>query len=177
MLDVHNQQCHLTNGSRFEIKLGGLSWVSNFEKTRWFLVLQLQRPEEDELNKLLMVCNRVVEDYSQPPLYAQPISASQHSSMIKPRPKRLEKDGRIPLSRNGDTVDFSSAFHISIGWALEQPSSSMMNLAKSTFNDTIFDSLKAISVKVAMIKVKVGNVVTNISLVPKGLEGKGLFGI
>jgi U6 snRNA phosphodiesterase len=166
----------MTNESRFELKFGNLSWVSNFEKTRWFLVLQLQKPEGDELNRLLTVCNETVEDYSQPLLYASPRPASEQSSKANAPPKRLGQKKMSSSPREGDILDFSSAFHVSIGWTLEQPSSYVTDITKATTKDTIFESLKTVSIKVDTLKVKVGNIVTSIPLAPKALEGKGLFG-
>lgn len=168
---------HMTNGFRFKLKFEGLSWVSNMEKTRWFLVLQIQRPEGDELNKLLTVCNGTVEDYSQPPLYASPRTASQQSPSTKARPKRPEWNKQSFSSRNVDTPDFSSTFHISIGWALEQPNSYMMDFTVATANSTEFESLKIVSARVDNLKAKVGNNVTSISLAPKAVERKSLFGL
>jgi hypothetical protein len=166
----------MTNESRFELRFGNLSWVSNFEKTRWFLVLQLQKPEGDDLNRLLTVCNEAVEDYSQPPLYGSPRSASQQSSKANARPKGLRQENMGPLPGEGDILDFSSAFHVSIGWALEQPSSYVTDTTKSATEDTILESLKKISAKVDTLKVKVGNIVKSITLATKAVEGKGIFG-
>lgn len=167
----------MTNRSRFELKLGSLSWVSNSEETRWFLALQLRRPEGDELNRLLTVCNGTVEDYSQPPLYASPRSASQQSSKANARPKRLEQNQMSFSSRIGEILDLSGSFHISIGWALEQPRFYVMGATNAILYGRLPESLKKISVKVDRVKVKIGNVVTSISLSPKISDEESIFGI
>ena len=81
--------------SRFHVHLDGLDWVSNYEKTRWFLVLHVGKPEGDHLNRLLGLTNQTLGLFGQPPLYA---------------------------SGEGGGEDYSDCFHISIGWCLEEPS-------------------------------------------------------
>jgi hypothetical protein len=166
----------MTDRSRFELKLAKPYWVSNFEETRWFFALQLQRPEENELNRLLAVCNRIVEDYSQPPLYASSGSTSQQSPKPNALPNRHGQNSMSSSSRTREDLDFSSAFHISIGWALEQPSSYVIDTTKATINDTVFKSLNTVSVKVDTLKIKVGNIITSIHLAQKSAEGKSLYG-
>ena len=158
------------------MKLADLYWVSNLEKTRWFLALQLQRPEGDELNRLLAACNSTVADYSQPPLYASPRSASQQSLKGNGRVRKLGHSDMSAPPKNEEILDFSSSFHISIGWTLERPSSHVMDTTTANISDGASTSLKKVSVKVDTIKVKVGNVVTSISLVPKVADGKSIFG-
>lgn len=80
------------------------------------------------------------------------------------------------LPRNGEILDFSSSFHISIGWTLERPSSHVIDTTNAIISDGASESLKKVPIKVATIKVKVGNVVTSISLAPKATEGKTIFG-
>ena len=63
----------LKNIRPFNAALDGLRWVSNHEKTRWFLVLSIKPPPEDELNKLLKACNAVSGSYGFPLLYEEPL--------------------------------------------------------------------------------------------------------
>jgi hypothetical protein len=72
--------------------------------------------------------------------------------------------------------DVSDAFHISIAWTLEPPSLDLLKATESTAKDQ-FQDVKKMLVKVEEVKAKVGNVVTNICLQNKVLEGKGLFGL
>lgn len=166
----------MTDRFRFDLKLGNPYWVSNFEETRWFLALQLQRPGGDELNKLLAVCNATVEAYSQPPLYASPGLATQQSPKGNGRSRKIGHSSMSPLPRNEEILDFSSSFHISIGWTLGRPTSHVMDTTNTVISDGAFEPLKKIPVKVNTLKVKVGNVVTSISLAPKTAEGKTIFG-
>jgi hypothetical protein len=166
----------MTDTFRFDLKLANTYWVSNLEETRWFLALQLQRPEGDELNRLLAVCNATVEDYSQTPLYASSGSTSQQSPKSNGRLRKLGHSNVSLLPKNGEILDFSSSFHISIGWTLERPSSHVIDTTNAVINDGASESLKKVPVKVDTVKVKVGNVVTSISLAPKAAEGKTIFG-
>jgi U6 snRNA phosphodiesterase len=156
--------------------LRNLYWASNFEETRWFLAIQLQRPEGDELNKLLAVCNGTVEDYLQPPLYATPRSTCQQSPKANGRPRKYGRTNMSASSSNEEILDFSTLFHISIGWALERPSSSVMDHTNSLINNEGFESLRNVPVKVDTLKMKIGNIITSISLAPKAAEGKSIFG-
>ncbi|KAJ5791995.1 uncharacterized protein N7503_007973 [Penicillium pulvis] len=50
----------------FALKPNGLKWVSNYERTRWFLVLHMSKPEHDSLNGLLRLSNRALARFDQP---------------------------------------------------------------------------------------------------------------
>lgn len=78
--------------------------------------------------------------------------------------------------KNEEILDFSISFHISIGWALEWPSSYVLDTTRALINDEVFELLQEAPVKVDALKVKVGNVVTSISLTPKAADGKSIFG-
>lgn len=80
---------------RVEVQVRRLRWECNFDGTRWFLVLGVATPVNDELNMLLHVCNRCAMDFKLPMLYAGGEAAPQESS---------------------------DAFHISIAWQLTEPS-------------------------------------------------------
>lgn len=147
--------------------------MPNYEKTRWFLVLRVGRPDGNGLNQLLQVCNEAVEEFSQPPLYASP----RISSKTQRRVKECDARSSNSMKMQGKEVeDFSAAFHISIGWALEDYHAKCTERLKTIASDKMFESIKGISINVNAIKVKVGNVVTSIYLIAKAVEGKGLFG-
>lgn len=76
-----------------------LSWHSNENSTRWFLVLRLQPSPNAELRRLLEVCNALARDFKQPLLYENCVETSK------------------PEVSEGDP------FHISIGWSLQPPAS------------------------------------------------------
>lgn len=156
---------HIAKQLRFGIWFAGLDWVANFEKTRWFLVLRLRKPELDGLNKLLYLSNQVVQEYGQPPLYAK---VSMHP-VISKRKKSLNN------SLVG-TEDFSDAFHISIAWTLNAPTQELLELTKTVARDQM-TALDGVEVEIKEIKSKVGNVVTGIPLPRTVSVGKGLFGV
>ncbi|KAG9240076.1 U6 snRNA phosphodiesterase Usb1 [Calycina marina] len=150
----------------FEVTLSGLDWVANFEKNRWFLVLRVEIPKNDELNKMLHVSNTVVQQHGQSPLY------------IDPTPKTTPKKKRRKTDSDGmfdGMQDRSNSFHFSIAWTLKTPDADLIKatgeLAKSQMKD-----VQKIRVKVSDIKAKIGNVVTSIPLTTNIQERNNLFG-
>lgn len=137
----------------FSLKPKSCAWVSNYEKTRWFLVLSLARPEGDQLNDLLQLCNKVATEYDQPRLYDTP--------NLEPSTPSLDQ-------RSKDGSDRSSAFHISIAWTLVPPSQGLVEAAMQWSDDCI----EAFTVE--DIKVKIGNSVTS---VPLKARMKSLFNV
>ena len=86
------------SGARiFTIQPTELAWVSNFDVTRYFLVLKLTRPINDDLNKLLEACNASVARYGLERLYDRRTDAAA-----------------------GNVEDKYDAFHISIAWVLDK---------------------------------------------------------
>ncbi|KAE9368409.1 hypothetical protein N431DRAFT_381813 [Stipitochalara longipes BDJ] len=149
----------------FDFSFSGLDWVANFEKTRWFLVLRLRKPELDGLNKLLHLSNQIVQEYGQPALYTRrPLQTKR-----KPPAKKL------PNARWVEMEDVSDAFHISIAWTLAAPNEELLEIT-TTVSTEYTQILDQIQVQIGEIKSKVGNVVTNIPLPKSVLVGKGLFG-
>ena len=179
--------------NRFEVTFSGLDWVSNFEKNRWFLVLRVKVPSNNELNKLLHISNAVVQDYGQPPLYVEPTLKSIPKQK-RPRVGSLGKQNYslkisdlyneqiliaaavVELKNDWDTMqDRSNVFHFSIAWTLEPPDEGLIQSTKDLVTNHMADAHK-IKVKVEDIKAKIGNVVTSIHLLSQVGESKGLFG-
>lgn len=108
--------------------------MSNYERTRWFLVLHVVKPENDSLNGLLRLSNRILARFDQPPLYAS----------------------------NGTThnQDFSDCFHISLAWALKEPNEE----EKDRVATTDLTPLQDLRVRFDSVKVKIGNNVASIPL-------------
>ncbi|THV54392.1 hypothetical protein BGAL_0027g00020 [Botrytis galanthina] len=165
----------------FEMAFSGLAWVPNYEKTRWFLVLRVNTPESNALNKLLHVSNKVVEEFGQPPLYAnsrtsvngqQAAKGAHHSQHGKPfRGKTQQKKDVFD-----DMADLSDAFHISIAWTLLPPDQELIEATERlTANELM--KVKQIQIKTEEVKAKIGNVVTNVPLLVGITEGKSLFGL
>ncbi|GKZ36785.1 poly(U)-specific 3'-to-5' RNA exonuclease, partial [Aspergillus brasiliensis] len=98
----------------FNVTTNSLDCVSNYEKTRWFYVLRAEKPEEDNLNRLLWLSNRALARFEQPPLY----ESTQDVAAV-----RKSKDSGTTVSRvsreSGQTgADYSRCFHISLAWSL-----------------------------------------------------------
>ena len=121
------------HGARgFATGVSEVGWVCNNDRTRWFLVLRLTRPENNDLNKLLNACNGCAVSLGLDSLYASDGPKS--------------KDG-------GDQKEHDDCFHISIAWALQGPDQGrlqdMPNLEYPTTDTISFDK----------VMLKMGNVV------------------
>jgi len=141
---------------------GRLDWVSNHEHTRWFLVLRLQKPEDNSLNRLLHISNQSLAIFDQPPLYANipTINIIDKSVQHVPRPRSDYRHGRAskgPRPSKNDLQDYSDCFHISLAWSLSQPSRTD-NQILQTLEVT---QLKDIKTTFESVKVKIGNHVSN----------------
>lgn len=152
-----------TSASRFATTLGTLDWVSNYEQTRWFLVLHTQKPANDGLNSLLGLSNRSLASFGQPPLYEKTglEAASETGDRIgtpDPTQEQLKKkkDTKLPAV----VGDYSHCFHISLAWSLTEPSVEdkqrlkRIDLAGLQGREVCFDCVKA----------KIGNNITSIPL-------------
>lgn len=137
--------------------------MSNFENTRWFLVLRVSKPANDALNCLLKTSNHTLSLFGQPPLYETPSLSSQDN-----KPKRHK-----PELAQQKQSDFSQRFHISIAWSLTEPSledkSRLKSLSLGELQDTPmhFDN----------IKIKMGNQILSCKLPTKAIELTGLTGL
>ncbi|KAJ5083238.1 hypothetical protein N7456_012665 [Penicillium angulare] len=126
-------------GSRippFNVIPDRLMWAPNHDRTRWFLVLHVQRPKENTLNALLWSSNRALARVGQPPLYASSVDDASHQQ------------------------DYSDNFHISIAWTLTEPRAE--NTQYLTNID--LDPLQDLHIQFDCLKVKIGNNVTSIPL-------------
>ncbi|KAL2009583.1 hypothetical protein VTN00DRAFT_5390 [Thermoascus crustaceus] len=160
----------------FDVTLVGLDWVSNYEKTRWFLVLRVQRPENDGLNRLLKVSNQSLAVFGQPPLYE---TLSQQSL---PESRGRSKKGTLPRDKKGadktakaseqPAVDYSHCFHISIAWSLNEPSPE----DRERVANVDLSALRGFRVHFSSVKAKIGNNVLNLALPTKKLHERGFAG-
>ena len=147
--------------------LNGLDWVPNYEGNRWFLVLRVNRPECNTLNKLLQVSNAAAAAFQQQLLYANAQNMGseiheQERSRKLSDSRRATKGTAVGLHSNtGD--DLSSCFHISIAWTLDEPSASM----QQSLEDLVGDEHFHLKLDVDAIKTKIGNAVTNTQLAIK----------
>lgn len=150
----------------------GFDWTANYEKTRWFLVMRLDRAPHDGLNKLLRMSNTVVQRFGQPMLYTD----SQSSRATHPKYPQVHKNPRKDSTKSGSAsskdsmfytelanyVDASTSFHVSIGWTLTRPSNSSSKKLKYASHD-----FQAMKISVDSVKVKIGNSITSIPLASK----------
>lgn len=112
-------------------------------------MLGIKRPV-NELNKLLMICNEVVEEYGQPPLYKEVV-------------------GGMKRKRRGDEEDYGDAFHVSIAWTLTEPEDMEVELGG-------LGEVGNVEVEVREVKVKIGNVITTLGLGKGGVRRGGIYG-
>lgn len=130
----------------FVVGMTSLDWVANHDGSRFFLVLKLTRPENDELNKLLSLCNESAQQLGLPSLYndsSNKLSEGRSGARIRPV-----------------VSDRSDAFHISIAWTLEEPNQQ----ARGHLVDLERDRLQALQVSFSLLKLKIGNVANDIPL-------------
>lgn len=129
------------------VRVRSLEWVSNFDKTRWFLVLKLATPTNNDLRKLLDACNGCARKFGLNELYVDGEATS-------------DTWGR------GEAED---CFHISIAWTLRDPTQNAVpaNLAGSS---THLSHLRESHIGFDTVKLKIGNTVHDISLPPADIE-------
>ncbi|PVH83419.1 hypothetical protein DL98DRAFT_413198 [Cadophora sp. DSE1049] len=161
----------------FDITFTGLKWVANFERTRWFLVLSILKPESDGLNKLLHVCNSVVKQYGQPPLYPKPPTGPAFTPRKKQQKRKSQENRRAPYDKSHSNMDWTEmqdateALHISLAWTLQSPGKELLELTDTVAKNHL-SLLQKIEVRVNEIKCKVGNVVTSMPL-PRNASESG----
>lgn len=135
----------------------GLQWVSNFDGTRYFLIITLKTPGEGQLQKLLSTCNHTAASFALPELY----SASNNESV---------NVGVVPGAASTDTeyIDTGaptelvpsngSKFHISIAWSLEKVHTSQSVL------ESLQSKLKDLKIIFDRVHIKIGNQVSTVQL-------------
>lgn len=136
----------------FSLVCYDLAWHRSPDSERSFLVLRVRglSGANDELSALLRACNRLVASYGQPELYTS---------------RGPEQSG---------SSHASDAFHVSLAWSFTSPTAGLSQktaevFARPEFRDAV---LSRISMLVEGVKVKIGNVVTNIAL-PETGAGSG----
>ncbi|KAJ5371940.1 hypothetical protein N7517_003946 [Penicillium concentricum] len=138
---------HDSHVQSFDVQPDSLYWSSNYEKTRWFLVLGAQKPSHDGLNRLLKLSNETLARFGQPPLYATSTRQQQTSASLRNRSSSLSED-------------FSGCFHISLAWSLSEPSPK----ERERVAGIDLRALREIQVGFDSVKAKIGNIVGSIPL-------------
>ncbi|ODH52086.1 hypothetical protein GX48_01639 [Paracoccidioides brasiliensis] len=166
-IDMLNDAIRDSDIRPFRVSAAGLDWVSNFERTRWFLVLRVVKPALNELNCLLLISNQSVAAFHQPPLYQSPDSANT------PGRRRYSKKPGAQPATSDPVEDFSDYFHISIAWSLTEPSVE----DKQRVASVELGKLKEIEILFHSVKVKIGNRVHNLELPTLILDENGFCGL
>lgn len=155
--------------------ISGMGWVPNFEGNRWFFVLQVEKPANDGLNRLLHTSNKAAEAFGKPPLYMKPRDNRTEKHVQKRRKgspyRNGESDGILGALHADSQDDMSSYFHISIAWTLDRPTDDM----RQSFANLMEVESMRLGFKVSVIKAKVGNAVTSFLLAARKDSSKGIL--
>lgn len=149
----------------FTVGYSKLDWYPNHDKTRWFLSLSVAAPKQNELNKLLDACNQAAASMQQPKLYV-PDGDEEISTSVSKKQKvaNLDINGEKATPANSLSMpDCSDFFHISLAWSLSPQRLDEEALCSHTSES----ALNGLKTTFDAVKVKIGNVITPISLVPK----------
>lgn len=145
----------------FDSSFKSLKWVPNFERNRWFLVLDIAKPERDELNRLLNACNNATTSRGHSGLYVGGHGDGPMEDNCKDNERKRRKGQKYAL----EDTDRSNRFHISIAWNLEEPDpdivSDIHGIDVRKFVQSPRDTFD-------VVKVRIGNVVHNIELKKTG---------
>jgi len=139
-------------------------------------VLEIQKPERDELNRLLKASNDAAAIHGLPPLYAQDGFAAGGG----PEDGFKEKVSS-PTRMRGKLVeqrDCSDAFHISIAWSLEAPEEELRNPTTQGEVAAILErEVSKMQFLFEVVKVKIGNAVHSLSLATRNdAKERGILG-
>lgn len=166
----------------FDIRFTTLKWVPNFEGNRWFLVLSIEKPPEDELNRLLYACNDACEECGHPGLYTGekgdgPMERNPSSESPRKRRRSSAKGEKTEGVHITERLDRTENFHISIAWNLLEPAPEWIALLRDIDVNKIVDQPTA---PFNVVKAKIGNAVHNIPLgskIPSAQKGGGILGL
>jgi len=143
----------ILNGSihAFEVQASSIRWVSNFDRTRYFLIMSLTKPDDDQLWKLLATCNNVARRYGCPELYTK--KGSSDVGVEKQHHTQLQDEEVIV------TPDVDDKFHVSIAWTLAKPDGNTCILGEE-----LHHKLTSIKLSFDDVCIKIGNIVSTIRL-------------
>ncbi|KAL5121304.1 poly(U)-specific 3'-to-5' RNA exonuclease [Pleosporales sp. CAS-2024a] len=135
-----------------------LKWVPNFQRNRWFLVLGIRKPAQNELNRLLGACNDAAAKCGHPGLY---VGGYGDGPMEQANTSNGSEQLKAPNNDDGESTDYSHRFHVSIAWNLEEPAPEWIDLVK---NITVSEHIKAPQSPIGAVKARIGNMVHSIEL-------------
>ncbi|OOF96368.1 hypothetical protein ASPCADRAFT_206554 [Aspergillus carbonarius ITEM 5010] len=139
----------------FDVTTTSLDCVSNYEKTRWFYVLRADKPEADNLNRLLHLSNRSLARFEQPPLYE---TSQDVAAVLKSKSRTVQPQASRGTHQTGN--DYSHCFHVSLTWSLTGPTAE----EKEQIVSIDLQKVRGLSIRFDCIKVKIGNNVSSIPL-------------
>ena len=154
----------------------GYHWAPNYEKNRWFLVIKLRKPPDDDLNRLLRACNSVAEAFGQSVLY-EDSTPPNNTAFDRKRQRQSASSSfqaRVSVAQSKVCQDLSDHFHISIGWTLEPPPPASLETLSAILEGGLVESL---DIPIQVVKVKLGNSVIAMGLATKNVEANGIIGI
>jgi hypothetical protein len=141
----------------FNFRFHGLKWVSNFERNRWFLVLSIEKPAQNELNRLLSACNEATGKCGYPGLYV----GGYGDGPMEDSTKHDEVKRQKSQHNEGENTDLSDRFHVSIAWNLEEPDPEWVSSVKAI---DVGKHIKPPEASFDVVKARIGNVVHNLDL-------------
>jgi len=150
----------------FSFKFQNLKWVPNFERNRWFLVLGIEKPAQNELNRLLNACNDATRRCGHSGLYIGGQGDGPMEDNTADHGPKRRKSQHI----NGEDVDRSDRFHVSIAWNLEEPGPDLISQVQRI---DVSQHIKPPQAIFDVVKARIGNVVHNIDLRKPGKLGLG----
>ncbi|KAF2830983.1 hypothetical protein CC86DRAFT_341515 [Ophiobolus disseminans] len=143
--------------SSFYSQFSNLKWVPNFERNRWFLVLGIKQPAQDELNRLLRGCNDATTKCGHSGLYI----GGQGDGPMEDNPQNNNAKRRKSQHFDEEAIDRSDRFHISIAWNLEEPDPDIISEVQGIDVSKFVQPPEA---AIAVVKARIGNVVHNVDL-------------
>lgn len=162
-LQILNKSLHRAAVRPFDVHFTGLKWVPNYDRNRWFLILGIDKPAQDELNRLLHACNDAAEESGHPPLYIGgkgdgPMEDDDNIDIPSRKRKSVQKD-MAPQTKS--PIDRTQNYHVSLAWNLTEPAPEWITLAHGI---DVSKFIKSPQMPFEAVKAKVGNVVHNIDL-------------
>lgn len=178
----------------FSVTPSDLLWHPNEDGTRWFLVLRLNRLEDNELGRLLGACNEVAGRFNQPLLYTETSTTTHGIEVARSKKQRrssqvshkraclgleIDPDEKVIQSPGWDTREIDERFHISIAWRLQPPAQGGEegdDLADDLEYSEAMIEAKNLSISFTEVKVRIGQGVNVVSLRPRIGGGRGILG-
>ncbi|KAK7527741.1 U6 snRNA phosphodiesterase Usb1 [Phyllosticta citriasiana] len=185
-LDALTSRIHASGARPFDAAFSGLKWVPNCDRSRWFLVIGVRRPNGDAINRLLLASNQTAKAFGYPELYNQSAKGNlghgdgvdMSGSWGSAADADQGTDGKS--HKNGLVAandDRSHSFHVSLAWSLDAPPDQLLDIsAEQHVTQWLDKEVSKLTVHFDTVKAKVGNAIHSIGLSPKRHEEKGILG-